>query len=367
MTRVALVSPYALSAFGGVQEQVLAMSRELSRRGAAVLVVAPDHADVTVYDTPARIERLGRRWSVPANGSRAPLALSPFAAHRAREVVSAFRPDVIHFHEPFAPFLGWYVVRAHAYAAVATFHRSGDGPALRLTRPVLARLARGLDVSAVVSPAAAITLESVVPLHPVVLYNGFEVERFIEVPREVPDVVTVVCVGRLEERKGVATVVDAVRRHNDRRGDRWRLVVVGDGPQRDALAARVGDDDAITFLGAVDDVVKRTWLRRASVVVAAATRGESFGLVILEAMASEVPVVASDIPGYREAAAGFATLFAPGNADALERAIVTALSTVEPDRVAAARSHAQGWSMSSLVDRYEELYDRARGIFRATR
>ncbi len=367
MTRVALVSPYALSVFGGVQEQVLAMSRELSRRDASVLVVAPDSADASVQDTPARVERLGRRWSVPANGSRAPLALSPLAARRARELVRAFRPDVVHFHEPFAPVLGWDVLHAHEYAAVATFHRSGDGPALRLTRPVLAYLARGLDVSAAVSPAAAATLESAVRLHPTVLYNGFEVERFVEVPREVQTGVTVVCLGRLEERKGVATVVDAVRHHNDRPGDRWRLVVIGDGPQRAALEARAGRDDAVTFVGAVDDAAKRAWLRRASVAVAAATHGESFGLVILEAMASEVPVVASDIPGYREAAAGFATLFAPGDAHGLERALTTALATASPDRLAAARSHARTWSMAGLVDRYVELYDRARGMFRVTR
>ncbi len=367
MTRVALVSPYALSVFGGVQEQVLSMSRELARRGATVLVVAPDRADLSAQDTPARVERLGRRWSVPANGSRAPLALSPLAARHAREVLRGFRPDVVHFHEPFAPLLGWGVLHAHEQAAVATFHRSGDGPALRLTRPVLARLALGVDVAAAVSPAAAETVESFVPLHPVVLYNGFEVERVVEVPRELPDTVTVLCLGRLEERKGVATVVDAVRRHNDRAGDRWQLVVVGDGPQRGALEARAGHDDAISFVGAVDDAAKRAWLRRASVVVAGATHGESFGLVILEAMASEVPVVASDIPGYREAAAGFATLFAPGDADSLERAVVTALATDSADRLAAARSHARAWSMASLVDRYEDLYDRARGIFRATR
>ena len=90
--RVALVSPYALSAFGGVQEQVLAMSRELSSRELDVLVVAPDDADQTVYDTPAQVRRFGARLSLPANGSRAPLTLSPRDARAARDTVLGFAP-----------------------------------------------------------------------------------------------------------------------------------------------------------------------------------------------------------------------------------------------------------------------------------
>jgi phosphatidylinositol alpha-mannosyltransferase len=116
--RIALISPYALSVFGGAQEQALAMSRELSHRGHEVLLVSPDQRDHTTYDTPAQVVHFGRLLSLPANGSKAPLTLSPLAGRRTRAAISAFRPDVVHFHEPFAPLIGWSTLNAHNAAAV---------------------------------------------------------------------------------------------------------------------------------------------------------------------------------------------------------------------------------------------------------
>lgn len=365
--RISLISPYALSVHGGVQEQTLAMSRELSRRGHEVLVVAPDGSDSTTYDTPATVARFGRLLSLPANGSRAPLTLSPLATRRAWFAVTQFHPDVVHFHEPFAPLVGWGVLRVRRAPAVGTFHRSGSGPALNLTRPLLRSFAKDLDVTTAVSQSAATTINSACGLMPEVLFNGFETERFIEVPRERGSEIVLVVVGRLEERKGVAVAIRAVRRHNERGNDPWRLVVVGDGPERARLQALAGHDDQILFTGAVSDQVKRGWLRRANAVIAPALRGESFGLVLLEAMASETPVVASDIDGYREASGGHSTLFVPGDADQLEKAVIRALGDESLQSIAAAREHAQHWSMASLMDRYEVLYDRARELHKAAR
>ena len=357
--KVALVSPYSLGVFGGVQDQVVSMSRELVRRGHDVLVVAPDANDHVRCDSPAKVVRFGRRVVLPANGSRAPLTLSPIAAKRALEAVRDFHPDVVHFHEPFAPVVGWGVLLAHECAAVATFHRSGGGPALRYTGPLLRWLGSRLDASAAVSAAAASTIHEAARIEPEVLFNGFETEQFVESPRVRENETVIVTVGRLEDRKGTEFVVRAVLAHNERAPGRWRLVVIGDGPRRSALESIAAGDVMIRFEGALDDVAKRQWLRRASVVVAPATRGESFGLVMLEAMASEVPVVASDISGYREASGGHAVLFAPGDPVDLERAVVEALARETPDRLAAARRYAERWSMRSLVDAYESLYERA--------
>ncbi len=366
-TRVALISPYALGVFGGVQEQVVAMSRELERRGHEVLIVAPDGRDVSTVDSLASVARFGRLLSLPANGSRAPLTLSPLAALRARQAVRAFRPDVVHFHEPFAPLVGWGVLSDHGAAAVATFHRSGNGPALRLTGPLLRFLSSHIDASVAVSAEAASTIRSAARIDALVLFNGFETERFVASPRVRTGETVIVTVGRLEERKGTEHAIRAVRAHNARDVDRWRLVIVGDGPQRRRLEALAANDERILFAGALGDAQKREWLRRANVVVAPATRGESFGLVLLEAMASESVVVASDIAGYREATGGFAVLFAPGDSSALEQAIATALSSETPERVAAARAHAQHWSMRSLMDAYEPVYATAREHFQSAR
>jgi phosphatidylinositol alpha-mannosyltransferase len=361
------VSPYALSVFGGVQEQILSMSREMSRRGLQVQVIAPDERDHATYDTTARIERFGRLIRIPANGSRAPLTLSPRASREAFTRVAAFEPHVVHFHEPFAPLVGWRTLRAHRAPAVATFHRSGEGPAVSVAAPLLRRLSRHLDVSAAVSEQAAATAMKSCGLSPKVLFNGFETERFVEFAREPQPLSTVVVVGRLEARKGVATAVAAVQAHNERSEAPWRLVVIGDGPERASLMAAAGADDHVQFLGSVSDAEKRRWYRRADVLVAPATRGESFGLILLEAMASETPVVASDIPGYRDAAGNYAVLFDPGQSAALEHAIATALTSHDHQSLARARSHAEHWSMRRLVDDYLELYHQAREQFAALR
>ena len=365
--RVALVSPYALSAYGGVQEQVLSMSRELSRRDHEVLIVSPDQRDEKTYDTPARVERFGHLVRLPANGSRAPLTLSPLATRRAWFAVEQFKPDVVHLHEPFAPMIGWGTLRTHRAPSVATFHRSGDGPALRLTKPLLRAFAKDVDVAVAVSESAATTVEHACGLAPVVLYNGFEVDRYVTTPRDRAGETVLVVLGRLESRKGTASALSAVRAHNAREASQWRLVVVGDGPERSSLEALAAHDEMITFTGAVDDAAKLAWLRRANVVVAPALRGESFGLVLLEAMAAEASVVASDIDGYRDAAGGFATLFRAGDEDDLERAVTSALASETDESIAAARAHAQHWSMSSLIDQYEVLYERAREVFDAAR
>ena len=368
MSRVALVSPYALSVPGGAQEQVLSMSRELARRDHEVLVVAPDSRDHATYDTPARVARFGTRLSLPANGSKAPLTLSLAAARAARRTIEDFRPHVVHFHEPFAPLIGWSSLWRHRAPAVATFHRSGSGPALRLTRPLLAALSHRLDVAVAVSPAAAATWSAAVPLAPEVLFNGFETERFRAFAREVPEEVHVIFVGRLEARKGASDVIRAIQIHNAAHpGSPWRLRVVGDGPQRGALEELASGDEYISFLGALADEKKRALLRRSSVAVAASTHGESFGLVVLEPMASEVPVVASDIEGYRDAASGYATLFRPGDPASLAVALGVALATTTPESIAAARAHAENWSMAHLMDLYEGLYERARGEFSRVR
>jgi phosphatidyl-myo-inositol alpha-mannosyltransferase len=365
--RVAIVSAYALSAFGGAQEQALAMSRELTRRGHDVLLVAPDGQDHATYDTPALVARFGAVLKIPANGSRAPLTLSPSASRDAARTVAHFRPDVVHFHEPFAPVIGYGALRAHGAPTVATFHRGGGGPALTLTKPLLRRLAKDLDASAAVSASAAATIHAACGIEPTVLFNGFEMERFSAAPRERGEETVLVVIGRLEERKGVAHAISAVRSHNAASDDTWTLIVVGDGPQRRSLEALAAGDRAIEFAGALSDEQKRGLLRHANALIAPSIGGESFGMVLLEGMASETSVVASDIEGYREAAEGFATLFTPGDDTSLESAIERALRDETPASIARARTHATEWSMAALMDRYEGIYALAGERFSATR
>ena len=351
-----LLSPYALDVFGGVQEQALAMSRELSSRGERVVLFAPHAADATDYQTGAEVRRIGKVHSIAANGSRAPLNLSWSDSREVARQIRELQPRVIHFHEPFAPLLGWATLRHHRAPSVATFHRSGTGIDLRIGGPLLRRWRRHLDVNAAVSEAAARTAEAAYGISCDVLFNGFDVERFRAVARSIPSQPTILFLGRLEARKGAATLVSAVLDQHQSGDAPWRLLLAGDGPEMGALRALAGGDRDIEFLGRVSDERKRELLRSASLLVAPAWFGESFGMVLLEAMAAETTVVASDITGYREASGGMATLAPPRDAAALRRAIDSALS--EGVRHGALE-HAQNWSMSKLVDAYEALYERA--------
>jgi phosphatidylinositol alpha-mannosyltransferase len=295
------------------------------------------------------------------------LTLSFVAASRAKAAIDAFHPDVVHFHEPFAPLLGWATLWGHDHPAVGTFHRSGSGPALRWTKVVLERLATRLDDCVSVSESAATTIRSGAGVESDVLFNGFETERFVATTRERSDETVLFYVGRLEERKGVAVAVRAVREHNEGGGVPWHLIVAGDGPQRGALEALAGSDEKIVFLGRVSDQVKREWLRQVNVLLTPSTRGESFGLVILEGFASETLVVSSDIEGYRDAAGGHATLFAPGDAASMQEAITRALRDEDQAKIDAARRYAERWSMDALMDAYDGHYEQAIRRFKATK
>ena len=353
--RVAIISPYALDVFGGVQEQVLGMSREFMARGIETLVVSPEGGEL-ISETPARVLRFGGCVAIPANGSKAPITLSPTAAIRARQAVDEFNAEIVHFHEPFAPLVGYGELFASSdRIRVGTFHRSGGGPAYKLTKPLLRRVLNRLDARVAVSERAAATLRTATGADAEVLFNGFELNRFASLPRDM--VPTILFVGRFETRQGAHVADEAVRTWRENGGPEVRLVMAGRGPDAAKLQALADGDPAITFVGAISDAEKRRLLGTSSVLVAASLFGESFGMTLLEGMASGTAVVASDIDGYREAAGGHATLFTPNSPTDLRRAIVTALQQSTSARDAALR-HAEKWSMEQLADRYLSIYER---------
>ena len=356
-----MVSPYALSAYGGVQEQVLAMSRTLAGRGHEVLVVCPDESDSVEYDTPAQVLRFGRRLSLPANGSRAPITLSRSAAVAAREEVIRFAPDVVHFHEPLAPALGYSLLATHQFPSVATFHRAGGGPAYSLTRPLLRHLSKNIDIAVSVSQAAAETILREVGVSSSILFNGFEMSSFRMEKRPAHERPKILFIGRLEERKGVSTLLEACR--NEAAFKEWNVVIVGDGPERRAVEAAADALANVEYLGAVSTSSKIALLASSDVVVAPSLRGESFGLVLLEGLASGARVVASDLPGYRMAGGECVEYFTPGDAGDLALSVNRALITTTSATQSLGRARAQEWSMDHLIERYEYLYREAQNSF----
>jgi phosphatidylinositol alpha-mannosyltransferase len=213
----------------------------------------------------------------------------------------------------------------------------------------------GLDDRVAVSEVARATLWAAAgPCECAILANAIDVERFAGAAAAPADAPTVLFVGRVERRKGLAVVLEAFA---GLPGD-FRLRIVGDGPEAAALRRRFEHDRRISWLGPVADEALDREFAAARVLAAPALGGESFGVVLLEAMAAGVAVVASDLPGYRIAAAGAAALFPPGDTAALRRALQSLLSAEgEHDRlVAAGRLVAARHSFGDLAAAYAARY-----------
>jgi phosphatidylinositol alpha-mannosyltransferase len=319
--RVALVCPYSLAAAGGVQQQVVGLAGALAAAGDDVTLLAPTgsgpYRPAVAGDV--GVVLVGRSMRVPANGSRAPVALSPATARRTVEALRRLRPEVVHVHEPLAPAVGLAAALAHVAPTVATFHRAGVGLGYRAVAPLARRVAGGLDCCAAVSEPARDTLAAVLRRDPgcELVWNGVDVDRFARAepwPEQRP---SVLFASRHEHRKGLDVLLEAFVAVP---GDA-RLVVVSSGPQTDRLRRRSHGDPRIEWCGVVSDDELARRLAAATVFVAPSRGGESFGLVLLEAMAAGAAVVASDLPGYRLAAGDAACYVPPGEPDPLAKAI----------------------------------------------
>jgi phosphatidylinositol alpha-mannosyltransferase len=301
--RVALVCPYDWSRPGGVRDHVAHLADHL-RAAHQVAVFAP--ASGTVAE--AHVHAVGGAVGVRYNRSVAPVALAPAAAFRLTSALRKFAPDLVHVHEPFAPLLGVVATSRAPHPVVGTFHAWSDHDrAYRAAAPVSSHLARRLDARIAVSPSAQQYAARVLRLpHAAftVLPNGVDAARFAcaEPLRELidPERPLLLFVGRLEPRKGLDVAVRAFLRL--RASDASvRLCVVGDGPERDRCQQMIPPSlrPDVLFVGrvAADDLPR--YHASADLLVAPSTGGESFGVVLLEAMAAGLPVLASDIPGYR--------------------------------------------------------------------
>lgn len=358
MVRVGLVCPYSLTIPGGVQSQVLGLGRTLRALGHDARVLAP--TDGPPPD--ASVTPLGKSVPTAANGSVAPLAPDPSAQLRTIRALRDEAFDVLHLHEPLCPGPTMTALLFHNAPVVGTFHRSGDSLAYVLTKPYVRWLVKRIDVRCAVSPDALDTAQRALGGDYELLFNGIDVGRFTKaVPHPTDGVAhgrTIFFVGRHEQRKGLAVLLDALRHLP---AD-VRLWVAGVGPETEALRARYAADRRIDWLGRLSDTELASRLAGADVFCAPSLRGESFGVVLLEAMAARAAVVASSLEGYRNVATDGvdALLTPPGDADALGAALLRVMDddTLHARLVAGGEQRAQRFSMTSLGEEYVEIYQR---------
>lgn len=356
--RIALVCPYAWDRYGGVQTHVRSLAAALRRRGRDVVVIAPSAGEVGKQEPGVRI--VGRTLPVPANGSVAPLAFGPLAAAAMRRQLREFDPDVVHIHEPLIPSLSLLALWNAKAPVVGTFHAAAESSAgYRLARPVLERAVRRIVVRTAVSNAARALADEYFPGDFRITPNGIDIERFERASAmtltEAPH--SVLFFSRLEKRKGLAVLIRAAAELSDLD---LELVVAGAGPQERtarALARSLGVN--ARFLGRVDEADVAGVFRSATVYCAPGLGGESFGIVLLEAMASGVAVVCSDLPGFREVAGGVAELVPAGDPHALAD-VMRHLLADERRRAemgAASRERAARYDWNVLVRDVEEIYE----------
>jgi phosphatidyl-myo-inositol alpha-mannosyltransferase len=299
--RVALACPYAWDAPGGVQTHVRQLAARLRDHGHEVLVVAPAFAP----PPEPYVRAVGRPLRIPYNESVAPVAPTPGARRRVRAALHVFGPDVVHAHEPLVPGVGMFAIRATDRPAVGTFHAFAERSVLFSgAAPMLRPSWRRLDARIAVSNAAAAFVRKRFPEDGVrVIPNGVEVELFASAePAPLPDGRRILFVNRLDRRKGFPVMVEAFRRLVAEWPDAL-LVVAGDGRDRGAVRdLRPEVRTRVVMLGDVAHANLPPFHAACEVFCAPATGRESFGIVLVEAMAAGLPVVASDIPGYRDVA-----------------------------------------------------------------
>ena len=302
--RVGLVSPYDFASPGGVNDHVRQLARRLTETGHEARIFAPSSRADVGFDK-ARFYRIGTPIAVPANDSVARITLSFHLANQVAAIVADERFDVLHFHEPLMPALPMTMLRMSTTANVGTFHvyaRSNVGYyyGRPLLQPYLGHLHRAIAVS---EPARAF-VNRYFPDFPVrVIPNGIDLDVYN--PDVTPirhlrdDNLNILFVGRLEKRKGLGDLLRAYRAITSRI-PHARLIIVGDGPLRGRAEAYIARHrlSNVLMAGYVPETVKPRYYNSADIFCAPATGAESFGIVLLEALASGLPVVATEVPGY---------------------------------------------------------------------
>jgi phosphatidylinositol alpha-mannosyltransferase len=365
--KIGIVSPYGYPHPGGVNEHVRFTYEAMARLGHDVWIITSKYGKER--ENEGNIIRLGTGWAFPTNGSIGRVTLGWRFKQQARAVLDEQRFDILHFHEPFVPFLSPTVLQASRTVNIGTFHAFGGfSPSYWVGRRFAGDLASRLHGRIAVSGAARHFISRYFPGEYRIIPNGVELDRFerAEPYEQLRDgVLNILFVGRLEERKGLIHLLKAYHRLRKRHVDA-RLLVVGAGPKLREYRRYVGLRGIrdVEFLGRVTDEEKARYFASADVFCAPATGQESFGIVLLEAMAAGVPIVASDIHGYKQVVQRGVQglLVEPRKPRALAAALYTlALDPELRDRMGeAGRARAPEFSWERVTEQVIDFYREVR-------
>ncbi|RIJ76278.1 glycosyltransferase family 1 protein [Nakamurella silvestris] len=361
--KIGLVCPYSVDIPGGVQAHVIDLARVLIAQGHEVSVLAPGDED---GDVPDFVVPAGRSIGIPYNGSVARLSFGPVSYTRVRRWIRAGRFDVLHVHEPVAPSLSMIALMVADGPIVATFHTANPKSRMLntfsgLLRPFMEKITGRIAVSELARQVQVEHLGG----DAVIIPNGVDVGFYADaVPLDgYPRVGgTIGFIGRFDEpRKGMPILIEAFSALIDDHPE-LKLLVAGTGDAEELLAGLAPEVAArIELLGRVSDEDKARLLASVDVYCAPNTGGESFGIILTEAMSAGAAVVASDLDAFRRVLDGGAagTLFPVGDAAGLAAALSRVLDdpAARARMVAAARHHVAGFDWSTVADRIVKVYE----------
>jgi len=310
--KIALVSPYDYPYPGGVVNHIFYLDREFQRLGHDVRIIAACSEDVG--DVPRQVIKVsGSIAHVPFAGSVARITLSPRVYRRVKKILKQEQFDVIHLHEPMTPTLPLSVLRhvplSPQSVVVGTFHayRESNHPGYEYIKPIFERFFDRLDGRIAVSEVVRDFLIPYFPGDYRIIPNGIDVERFGDpalrpIERFDDGKLNILFVGRLDKRKGFKYLLQAFAQVK-KAVPEARLIVVGAYDKEDkapyVLYARQHRLRDVRFIGYVSEDDLPRYYRTCHVFCAPSTGFESFGIILLEAMAAGKPIVASNIAGYR--------------------------------------------------------------------
>lgn len=364
--KVGLVCPYAWDVPGGVRSHVADLAVALGDHGHEVSVLAPVDEPA---DLPAYVVDGGRPISVRYNGSVARLSIGVRATRRVRNWVREGDFDIVHVHEPMAPSLSMLALWASRGPLVATWHSSHDRSRVLAAGYYLAQtVMEKVRGRIAVSEDARRTLVAHVGGDAVLIPNGVRVAAFAgldRLPEVDPDRPSALFLGRMDEsRKGLAVLWEALPAVLEAVPD-LQLLVAGPGDVEEQLEdIPAGAEANVRFLGFISDEDKARALRSVDVYVAPHTGGESFGIVLVEAMAAQASVLASDLPAFRRVLADgeCGRLFANQDPVALSQGLIELLAdpSLRARYVAAADRRVRDFDWDRVVDDVIAVYDSVR-------
>lgn len=341
--RVGLVCPYDLSKPGGVQQVVVELGQRLQAGGDDVLVIGPGEPE---HDPGVPVRSVGGSVGIPANASVAPIALSPTVWARTRDALDGV--DLIHIHEPFIPLVGWAALNQKDHPAVVTFHADAPSWVRFLYGGFSSVGRRALDT---VTPTAT------GPVSAAAVPTSWGTPHIVPIAIDVPSYELAVerrpnrvaFLGRDEPRKGLSVLLEAWPQIRERRPEAELEVM---GADRDISLP------GVTFHGRADEKTKREILSSSLIYVAPNLRGEGFGVVVTEGMASGCAVVASDLEAFRYVIGDAGVLVAVGDPSAVADEVIRLLEDRnEAGRLGdAARERVRQFDWLPVVDAYREIY-----------